>query len=438
MELLAPAGNLNKLKIAVMYGADAVYLAGPKYSLRGASDNFSDTELCEGVQYAHKNSCKTYVTLNAFLHDKELEDLAEYVVFLEKNKVDAVIVSDLGVMTVVQKHSKLPIHLSTQASCLNIHAAKAWKKLGAKRLVLGREVSLEEAGLIRNSTGIEVELFIHGAMCSAYSGNCTISNYTSGRDSNRGGCIQSCRFYYSVLQDGIVQKDFNSYSIKEPKFYYSENKKFSEYNTRNRPSSTSSLLSSKDLRGMRLLPKYIENGVDCIKVEGRMKSTLYAAATTSAYSQALKWCSSNSHEKLNEKLLELSAVLEKIPHRGYTEASLENQTGLNSIYRGERNGGNSEYQIAGIVLEVRKGKYFIMQAQNSFDNKNILEVLAFNGNVIEVSTQQMRSLNNNPVERSNPNRLIRFSWPIGEDIINSKTAFSNIEPLNVVRFKSNI
>ena len=186
MELLAPAGNLNKLKIAVLYGADAVYLAGPKYGLRGASDNFSDTELCEGIQFAHQNNCKTYVTLNAFLHDKELEELPDYVSFLEQSKVDAVIVSDLGVMTVVQQHSKLSIHLSTQASCLNLHAAKAWKRLGAKRLVLGREVSLEEAGKIRKASGIEVELFVHGAMCTAYSGNCTISNYSSGRDSNRG------------------------------------------------------------------------------------------------------------------------------------------------------------------------------------------------------------------------------------------------------------
>ena len=218
MELLAPAGNLNKLKIAVLYGADAIYLAGPKYGLRSASDNFSDTELCEGIQFAHKNNCKTYVTLNAFLHDKELEDLPEYVSFLEQINVDAVIVSDLGVMTIVQQYSKLPIHLSTQASCLNIHAAKTWKKLGAKRLVLGREVSLEEAGKIRKSTGIEVELFVHGSMCSAYSGNCTISNYTSGRDSNRGGCVQSCRFYYSSKKDNIFQKDVITGNLEESEF----------------------------------------------------------------------------------------------------------------------------------------------------------------------------------------------------------------------------
>ena len=433
MELLAPAGNLNKLKIAVLYGADAVYLAGPKYGLRGASDNFSDIELYEGIKYAHQNNCKTYVTLNAFLNDKELIDLPNYVRFLEKNKVDAVIVSDLGVMTVVQKHSKLPVHLSTQASCLNIHAAKTWKRLGAKRLVLGREVSLEEAGKIRKEAGIEVELFVHGAMCTAYSGNCTISNYTSGRDSNRGGCVQSCRFYYSSNKDSIVKKEINTEHFEESYFTDSENIKKDENTLENH---SSSLLSSKDLRGMRLLPKYIENGVDCIKVEGRMKSALYAATTTIAYSQALKWCKFASRKKLSEKLSELSTVLEKIPHRGYTEASLEKQAGLDSIYRGDRNGVISGYQIAGIVLEVQKGNYFIMQTKNAFDQNNTLEVLAFDGNVIEIPTKNMLSLDNNPVVKSKPSRLIRITRPKEAYNCNSIKNFSSIEPMNVVRFKS--
>ena len=435
MELLAPAGNLNKLKISVLYGANAVYMAGPKYGLRGASDNFSDTELCEGIHFAHKYNCKTYVTLNSFLHDKELEELPDYVSFLEQNKVDAVIVSDLGVMSVVQQYSKLPVHLSTQASCLNIHAAKAWKSLGAKRLVLGREVSLEEAGKIRKATGIEVELFVHGAMCSAYSGNCTISNYTSGRDSNRGGCVQSCRFYYSTIEDSFDQSDINSENVEKRNFANSEYKEFNENNMRNQ---SASLLSSKDLRGMRLLPKYIENGVDCIKVEGRMKSALYAATTTSAYSQALKWCSSTSQEKWTEKLIELSTLLEKIPHRGYTEASLEKKAGLDSIYRGERNGGSSVYQIAGIVLEVQKGKSFIMQTQNTFDHNDTLELLTFDGSVIELPAKQMRSMINTKVERSKPSSLLRFSCSKGSDFSNYGIEFSNIEPLNVVRFKSQI
>ena len=167
-----------------------------------------------------------------------------------------------------------------------------------------------------------------------------------------------------------------------------------------------------------------------------MKSALYAATTTNAYSQALRWCSSKPREKWNGKLIELSAILEKIPHRGYTEASLEKQAGLDSIYRGGRNGGISGYEIAGIVLEVQKGNYFIMQTQNTFDQDNNLEVLAFDGNVIEVPKQQMRSLNNSPVERSKPSSLLRFSWPKGSVISNSEVNSSSIEPLNVVRFKS--
>ena len=433
MELLAPAGNLNKLKIAVLYGADAVYLAGPKYGLRSASDNFSDVELYQGIEFAHQNNCKAYVTLNAFLNDKELENLPGYVRFLEKNKVDAVIVSDLGVMTIVQEHSKIPIHLSTQASCLNIHAARAWKRLGAKRIVLGREVSLEEAGNIRKATGIEVELFVHGAMCTAYSGNCTISNYTSGRDSNRGGCVQSCRFNYSAKKDSIVKKQINSKNSEESNFSDSEEITINENSLGN---DSASLLSSKDLRGMRLLPKYIENGVDCIKIEGRMKSALYAATTTIAYSQALKWCKLASREKYSNKLIKFSEVLEKIHHRGYTEGSLEKQAGMDSIYLGRRNGISSIYQIAGIVLEVQKGRSFIMQTQNTFDWNNTLEVLAFDGNVIEVPTKQMLYLDNTPVEKSKPSRLIRFSWPKGADTSNYLKNMSSIEPMNVVRFKS--
>ena len=435
MELLAPAGNLHKLKVAVLYGADAVYLAGQKYGLRGASENFSDFELCEGIEFAHQNNCKTYVTLNAFLNDKELEDLPDYVRFLEQKNVDAVIVSDLGVMTIVQEHTKLPVHISTQASCLNIQAAKTWKRLGAKRIILGREVSLEEAGNIRKATGIEVELFVHGAMCTAYSGNCTISNYTSGRDSNRGGCVQSCRFYYSEKKDSIVEKEFNSENFEESNLIDSGNIKVNENTLEN---NSASLLSSKDLRGIRLLPKYIDNGIDCIKVEGRMKSALYAATTTIAYSQALKWISLASREIWSKKLIELSLLLEKIPHRGYTEASLEKKAGLDSIFHGKRNGVNSCYQIAGIVLEVLNGKYFIMQTQNTFSQNNTLEVLTFDGNVIEVPTKKMMYLDNNPVEKSKPNRLLRFSWPKGARNYNSEKNFSRIEPMNVVRFKSMI
>ena len=411
MELLAPAGNLDKLKTAVLYGANAVYLAGQKFSLRGASDNFSETELLEGVLFARKNNCKTYVTLNAFLHDQELKELPEYVKFLEKCGVDAVIVSDLGVMTVVQQNSELAVHLSTQASCLNVHSAKLWKSLGAKRLVLGREVSLEEAGKIRKESGIEVELFIHGAMCMAYSGNCTISNYTAGRDSNRGGCVQSCRFSYSAIPDSTESADMSPEHLP------------------------SSLMSSKDLRGMDLLPEFIKTGVDSIKVEGRMKSSLYAATTTSAYSRALKWCDSSSQQEWPQKLKELSTILEKIPHRGYTEGSLKVNADAESIYQGERNSRNSSYEIAGTVMEVEHGTSFTLLTQNSFEQGRTLEVLSFEGKVIEVSTNEMQDISRLPVLKAKPNRLLRFPYP---PLVSSSQEVSTsfrIEPMNVVRLQ---
>jgi len=411
MELLAPAGNLDKLKTAVLYGANAVYLAGQKFSLRGASDNFSETELLEGVLFARKNNCKTYVTLNAFLHDQELKQLPQYVRFLEKCGVDAVIVSDLGVMTVVQQNSELAVHLSTQASCLNVHSAKLWKSLGAKRLVLGREVSLEEAGKIRKEAEIEVELFIHGAMCMAFSGNCTISNYTAGRDSNRGGCVQSCRFSYSAIPDSAESADVSPENLP------------------------SSLMSSKDLRGMDLLPEFLKTGVDSIKVEGRMKSSLYAATTTSAYSRALKWCDSTSKREWPEKLKELSSMLEKIPHRGYTEGSLQNAADAESIYQGERNSRNSSYEIAGTVMEVDDGKSFTLLTQNAFEHGRTLEVLTFEGKVIEVSTNEMQNISCLPVLKAKPNRLLRFPYPPLVSSSPEVSTSSRIEPMNVVRLQ---
>jgi len=413
MELLAPAGNIEKLKTVILYGADAVYLAGQKFGLRGASDNFSYSELKEGIAFAREKNCKAYVTINSFLHDNDLEELRDYVKILENYGIDAVIVSDLGAMTVIQQSTELPIHLSTQASCLNIFAAKLWKNLGVKRLILGREVSLEEASKIKNEVDIELELFIHGSMCMSYSGNCIISNYTAGRDSNRGGCIQSCRFSYSAVPAKSELID-------------SRHKKTAE-----------SLISSKDLRGIELLPSFFNSGVDSIKVEGRMKSSLYAATTTSAYSRAIKLCKSNSNLEIDEKLKKLSLMLEKIPHRGYTEGYLLKHHDENSIYNGDRNSRNSVYEFAGTVMEVEVGKSLIILTQNSIDNSCILEILSFNGEVIEISTKEMETISKNPVSKSKPNHLIRIPY---SSLVSNKNLENDmpIKPLNVVRIKSRI
>jgi len=201
-------------------------------------------------------------------------------------------------------------------------------------------------------------------------------------------------------------------------------------------------MSSKDLRGLDLLPEFLNTGIDSIKVEGRMKSSLYVATTTNAYALALKWCKTTSQEQWAQKLDELSLMLEKIPHRGYTHGYLNNQfetsvdLGAESIYQGERNGNNSDYEIAGTVMEVEKGKSFTMLTKNSFDSNRILEVLAFDGNVIEISTQKMRSINNTLIKRANPSNLLRFLF---SEVTEKSADFARIfliQPLNVVRMKT--
>jgi putative protease len=197
----------------------------------------------------------------------------------------------------------------------------------------------------------------------------------------------------------------------------------------------SSLMSSKDLRGMDLLPEFIKTGVDSIKVEGRMKSSLYAATTTSAYSRALKWCDSTSQQEWPQKLKELSTILEKIPHRGYTEGSLKVNADAESIYQGERNSRNSSYEIAGTVMEVEHGKSFTLLTQNSFEQGRTLEVLTFEGKVIEVSTLEMQDISRLPVLKAKPSRLLRFPYPQLDSGASEVSSSCRIEPMNVVRLQ---
>ena len=397
-ELLAPAGNLEKLKIAVLYGADAVYLAGPHFGLRAGTDNFSDAELEEGVVFAHKWCVKVYVTLNTFPHDEELLDLPDYVKFLESCDVDAVIVSDSGLLSVVQKYSNLTIHLSTQASCLNSYAAIVWKNLGVKRIILGREVSIEQAHAIQKQANIEVEMFIHGSMCMAYSGNCIISNYTVGRDSNRGGCAQSCRFAYSIWENKRERE-----RGLDPLF------------------EKMSFMSSKDLRGLALLPRFIDAGVCSLKIEGRMKSNLYVATTVQAYASALRKCLENPGE-IAVDLTHFSAELGKIPHRQYTQGSLIKPANTDSIYDDREQAGknNSQYEMAGTIVEV-KSHYMTMLVQNPFRNQDVLEILSFDGTTIPLQTKDLKNIRHQAIPNCQTNSLIVLP-----------TA-NKVQPFNLVR-----
>lgn len=373
-ELLSPAGNLEKLKIACLYGADAIYIGGQNFGLRSGADNFSFEEIEEGSSFCKKFKVKLYVVLNAFLHNKDLIGIADYVKFLEKVGVDALIVSDLGVITNIKKNCSIAIHLSTQASCLNSSSASVWKDLGVQRIITGRELSVAEGGKIKRETGLEVEMFIHGAMCSAYSGHCSISNYTAGRDSNRGGCKQSCRFDYKL----------------------------------DNSSETTSLMSSKDLNGVRTLDAFIEEGIDSVKVEGRMKSNLYVAASCKGYRNMI-----DAHDNLNNEIQLESAQkqaladLELYPNRGYTEASLVSPAGEDSIIK-HSNLKHNKFTYAGTIFSTAAKKAWI-QLRNPVKKGDTIQIISLEGKNIDIELNTFKNFKGQTIERARQDQVISIS-----------------------------
>ena len=383
-ELLSPAGSLAKLKTSVLYGADAVYCGGMEFGLRQAADNFTSAELFEGVAFAHARGAKVYVVLNSFLHNEDLIKLPPFLETLEGAGVDAVIVSDLGVVMSVREHSNLEVHLSTQASCLNASSAKLWKRMGVTRAVLGREVSISEAQMIKKKSGVEIEMFIHGSMCMAYSGNCVISNYTQGRDSNRGGCAHSCRFEYS----------FDLGDEKRARAFF---------------------MSSKDLEGIRQLPQFINAGIDSLKVEGRMKSPHYAATVSKVYAEALSFYKSGGTfvEAPVELLSKWERELRKIPHRDYTSASLERPADASSIFN-EREHTDAGAQVVGRVVGV-EGERAVIEVTSAFHPGDQLEALTFKGDNIAFRPSELFNVGGEHTDRTRPGTLVMLSRPMGLD-----------------------
>jgi len=298
IELLAPAGNMEKLKTALNYGADACYFAGTRFGLRAMSSNFSNDELRESVEYAHSLNKKCYITVNILAHNADFDGLKEYLEFLQEIKVDGVIVSDLGIMSFVKNYApNLELHVSTQASITNKYSAMEYVKLGAKRLVLARELSLAEIKEIRDyiPKDIDLECFVHGAMCISYSGRCLLSNYMTGRDSNRGACVQACRFQYTIKE--TTRKCSGDYEIQED-------------------DKGTYILNSKDMCLIEYVDKLIEAGITSFKIEGRMKSPYYVATVVNAYRRAIDLYYSNPNNFECPK--ELVEEVEKTSHRRFT------------------------------------------------------------------------------------------------------------------------
>lgn len=268
IELLAPAGDINKLKTAIEYGADAVYLGGESFGLRKASKNFTLDKIKEGADFAHERGKKIHVTLNIIPHNKDIAGLEEYVKDLEKIGVDALIVADPGMfMRIHEAAPKLPIHISTQGSVTNSSTVSFWQKMGAQRVVLARELSLKEIKEIIGECGnkIDIETFAHGAMCMSYSGRCLLSNYMTGRDANMGDCAQPCRY----------------------KYYLMEEKRPGEYFQLEEHDEGTLIMNSKDLCMIEHIPDLIEAGIKSLKIEGRVKSEYYLATVVRSYRMAI-------------------------------------------------------------------------------------------------------------------------------------------------------
>ncbi len=295
-ELLAPAGNLEKLKIAILYGADAVYLGGKRFGLRSYGGNFSFKDMQTGVEFAHARGRKVYVTVNIFAHNDDLIGLPEYLRQLDNLKVDGILVSDLGVFSVVrQTVPNIPVHISTQANTTNWAAVRAWTDIGAARVVLARELSRHEIKKIRDNCSVELEMFVHGAMCISYSGRCVMSNYMTGRDSNRGACAQACRWKYSLMEE---KRPGEYFPIKED-------------------AQGTYIFNSKDLCLLPYIGEIIENGVNSLKIEGRMKSIYYVAGVIKVYREAID-AYYNGVDNWAELLVKWQIDLAKISHRQYT------------------------------------------------------------------------------------------------------------------------
>lgn len=351
VELLAPAGNFSKLKTAVYYGANAVYMGGKEFSLRALSDNFTDEEIIKAVEYAHNKNVKVYVTVNIFARNADLDKAAEYFKFLYSAGVDAVLITDIGLISLCKSVAPaLPIHISTQANTLNKFAVKAWHNMGAERVVLARELSLKEVKEIHEfCPAVELEAFAHGAMCISYSGRCLLSNYLNGRDANRGECVQACRWSYEIRE-----------SNKGGEFYPIEQDEKGTY-----------ILNSKDLNMISHIGEMLKSGIVSLKIEGRMKSEYYLATVVNAYRRAI-----DEFLKIGDSYCKNTSFydeLKKTNHRAFTTAYNFGDNAETVNYADTQSSG--ERQFIAVVEDCAEG-FITVEMRNRFKVGDELEVLS--------------------------------------------------------------
>jgi putative protease len=370
VELLAPAGNLEKLKMAIVYGADAVYMGGQEFGLRAYADNFSIEDMKKGIKFAHVRGKKVYITMNIIPHNEDLKEMAFYVKEICNIGVDAIILSDPGVYMIVKKTAPhIKVHLSTQANNTNWLSATFWYDAGISRIILARELSLNEISEIRKNIpeDLQLEVFVHGAMCVSYSGRCLLSNYMAGRDSNRGMCAHPCRW----------------------KYYLMEEKRPGEYMPVFENEQGTFIFNSKDLCMIKHIPAIINTGVRGLKIEGRMKSSYYVATVTKAYREVIDaYYNDPKNYEFDTKWLE---EISKASHREYTTGFYFGKPkGEDQIY--EKSSYIREYDFVGIVLEYDKiSKIAKIEQRNRMFLGDKLEIVRPRGNYFNQRINSMKN-----------------------------------------------
>ena len=384
IELLAPAGSLEKLKVAFHYGADACYIGGRDFSLRANATNFSIDEIKEACDIAHGLGKKIYVTVNIVFHNEDVKGLEEYLRSLEEAGVDAIIMSDPWLISFVkEKKINLELHMSTQASTLNYESVNFWKDLGVSRVVLARELHYSEIKDIIDKTGMEIETFVHGAMCSSYSGRCVLSNYFTNRDANRGGCAQVCRYCFDL---------------------YDDNKEKVE-------SDTEFTMSTKDLSLISMLSKMIEIGIASLKIEGRMRSNYYIATVVSTYREAIDSYYDGTLDE--EKLAYYKKVLNRVANRDSEEQFFNTFPDVKGQYfLGRQEVSNQDF--LGIVLDYdEENKIVTITERNFFKKGDVVEIFGPKTKTFIFTVPDIYNEDGELVDAArHPEEIIRFKLDI--------------------------
>ncbi len=368
-ELLAPGGSLEKLKTAIDYGADAVYIGGDAFSLRVAAENFSVDEMMEGLKYAHDRGKKVYLTSNIVAHNRDIAKFEEFINEIRPMGFDAVLIADLGLFNMIREIApEIPVHISTQANNTNYKTAEMWHKLGAERVVLGREMSFKEISEIQSKVpDVELEAFVHGAMCISYSGRCLLSNYMTGRNSNLGACAHPCRWNYSLVEEKRPGEYFDVFENERGTFIF----------------------NSKDLCMIEHIPELVNSGIASLKIEGRVKTAFYVATIVGAYRREIdRYCEDPENYVFNpDELGELC----KVSHRPYTTGFFFGRpTSDGQVY--ETSSYIRDYELVGMVTDYDKAnKRITLSQRNRFFEGDELEIIQPQKPYITITAQNMKN-----------------------------------------------